>query len=54
MLNKFITLSICIITLNSCSFSSQKTKDKLEGKYILIEGNLFITLSVSKVNLLLS
>ena len=38
MLNKFITLSICIITLNSCSFSSQKTKDKLEGKYILIEG----------------
>ena len=41
MLNKFITLSICIIILNSCSFSSQKTKDKLEGKYVLIEGKSF-------------
>ena len=38
MLNKFITLSICIIILNSCYFSSQKTKDKLEGKYVLIDG----------------
>ena len=38
MLNKFITLSICIIILNSCSFFSTNTKDKLEGKYVLIEG----------------
>ena len=38
MFHKIIVLSICLITLISCSFSSQKTKDKLEGKFVLLEG----------------
>lgn len=41
MLYKFITLSICIIAFNSCSFYSQNTKNKLEGKYVLISGKSF-------------
>ena len=38
MLHKFIIPSICFIVLILCSFSSQKTKDKLEGKYVLLKG----------------